>query len=72
MVELASALALLPGVFRVELLTRQILDPSVDASYGVPVERLGSAEGRGPLEGAFIVRIPCGPPQEYLRCVLVV
>lgn len=68
-VELASALALLPGVYRVELLTRQILDPAVDASYGVPVERLGGAEGKGPLEGAFIVRLPCGPPHEYLRFV---
>lgn len=66
-VELASALALLPGVYRVELLTRQILDPAVDASYGVPVERLGGPEGKGALEGAFIVRLPCGPPQEYLR-----
>ncbi|KAI3435641.1 hypothetical protein D9Q98_001699 [Chlorella vulgaris] len=63
-VELAKALALHPSVFRVDLLTRLIKDPSVDASYGEPEECL--VKGRGSLGGAFIVRLPCGPPTKYV------
>ncbi|KAL6771420.1 hypothetical protein ACKKBG_A26295 [Auxenochlorella protothecoides x Auxenochlorella symbiontica] len=64
-VELTKAMALHPAVHRVELLTRQITDPGVDASYGVEEECL--ARGAGDTGGAFIVRLPCGPPDEYVR-----
>lgn len=57
-VELARALARHPEVGRVELLTRQVRDPKVDADYGEPYEDLG--------HGARIVRLPCGP-RRYLR-----
>lgn len=40
MVELAKALARIPSVSRVDLLTRMISDPKVDPSYGQPEERL--------------------------------
>jgi sucrose-phosphate synthase len=36
----------------------------VDASYGEPEECL--VKGRGSLGGAFIVRLPCGPPTKYV------
>ncbi|KAI8473309.1 MAG: hypothetical protein J3K34DRAFT_519144 [Monoraphidium minutum] len=64
-VELAKALSRHPAVHRVDLLTRLIQDPAVDASYGEPEEALGPAAGR--LGGARIVRIRCGPPAQYLR-----
>lgn len=64
-VELCKAMALHPAVHRVELLTRQICDPSVDSSYGEPEECL--YKGAGDTGGAFIVRLPCGPKQEYVR-----
>jgi sucrose-phosphate synthase len=70
-VEFAKALAELPQVYRVDLLTRQICDPSVDWSYGEPQEMLttGAPEGEGTGEsgGAYIVRIPCGPRDKYVR-----
>jgi sucrose-phosphate synthase len=64
-VEFARALALMPEVYRVDLLTRQICDPEVDWSYGEPTEMLSTGmnyddEG-GESSGAYIVRIPCGP-----------
>jgi sucrose-phosphate synthase len=37
----------------------------VDASYGQEEECL--VKGRGELGGAYIVRLPCGPPQQYVR-----
>lgn len=40
MVELAKALARIPSVSRVDLLTRMISDPKVDPCYGQPEERL--------------------------------
>lgn len=67
MVELARALAMMPEVYRVDLLTRQICSPDVDWSYGEPTEMLsmGSYEDAedevGESSGAYIVRIPCGP-----------
>ncbi|KAL4458202.1 hypothetical protein ABPG75_013067 [Micractinium tetrahymenae] len=64
-VELAKALALHPSVYRVDLLTRLIQDPAVDPSYGQPEECL--VKGRGELGGAYIVRLPCGPPETYVR-----
>lgn len=57
-VELARALARHPDVERVDLLTRQVIDPKVDSDYGEPFEDLG--------HGARIVRLPCGP-RRYLR-----
>lgn len=57
-IELARALARQPDIWRVDLLTRQVIDPKVDASYAEPLEPLS--------EQAFIVRLPCGP-RRYLR-----
>lgn len=66
MVELARALALMPNIYRVDLLTRQICSPDVDSSYGEPTEMLtpGSydeSQEIGESSGAYIIRIPCGP-----------
>jgi sucrose-phosphate synthase len=57
-VELARALAEHPDVDRVDLITRQVIDPRVDGDYTEPLEELAP--------GAFIVRLPCGP-RRYLR-----
>ncbi len=57
-VEFARALAAHPDVARVDLLTRQVVDPKVDADYAEPEEPLA--------ENAFIIRLPCGP-RRYLR-----
>ena len=73
MVELARALARMPGVYRVDLFTRQISSPDVDWSYGEPAEMLTSLpedmNGNSPGEsaGAYIIRIPFGPRDKYLR-----
>lgn len=66
MVEFARALAMMPDVYRVDLLTRQICSPDVDWSYGEPTEMLGmgsynDSEEVGESSGAYIVRIPFGP-----------
>lgn len=37
----------------------------MDPSYGQPEECL--VKGRGELGGAYIVRLPCGPPETYVR-----
>ena len=66
-VELAKAMALHPAVHRVDLLTRLIRDPGVDPEYGVEEECL--AKGVGELGGAYIVRLPCGPTEVYVRSV---
>jgi len=72
-VELARALSMMPGVYRVDLFTRQISSPDVDWSYGEPTEMLTSGsydtEGNdaGESAGAYIIRIPCGPRDKYLR-----
>ncbi|GJN38931.1 hypothetical protein PR202_gb28012 [Eleusine coracana subsp. coracana] len=71
-VELAKALSSSPGVYRVDLLTRQILAPNFDRGYGEPVEVLASTSfknfkyERGESSGAYIVRIPFGPKDRYL------
>lgn len=71
-VELARALARMPGVYRVDLFTRQISSPEVDWSYGEPTEMLTSGpeddDGNevGESSGAYIVRIPFGPHDKYL------
>jgi len=57
-VELARALARRPEVDRIDLLTRQIFDPKVDAIYAEPVEQLAPK--------GFLIRIRCGP-RRYLR-----
>ncbi|CAH9129523.1 unnamed protein product [Cuscuta epithymum] len=78
-VELAKALAKMPEVYRVDLLTRQVSSPEVDSSYGEPAEMLnigcpseagGDSDGGseiGESAGAYIIRIPFGPRDKYLR-----
>jgi sucrose-phosphate synthase len=56
--ELARALATERGVEKIDLLTRLIEDPKVDASYSLAEESIA--------EGARIVRLPFGP-KRYLR-----
>ncbi|GMN66584.1 hypothetical protein TIFTF001_035645 [Ficus carica] len=71
-VELARALGSMPGVYRVDLLTRQVSAPDVDWTYAEPTEMLtpSNAEGfmdeRGESSGAYIVRIPFGPKDKYI------
>lgn len=57
-VELAKALAAQPGVERVDLVTRRIIDAEVDADYAEPLEALA--------KNAQIVRIEAGP-EGYIR-----
>ncbi len=57
-VELTRALAADPAVDRVDLLTRQIIDPAVSTDYAEPEEAIA--------DGAYIIRLPCGP-RRYLR-----
>jgi len=57
-VDLARALALREDVARVDLITRQIIDPNLSADYGEPVERL--------QDKARIIRIAAGP-DSYFR-----
>ena len=57
-VELAQELAAQPDVREVELLTRQVIDPRVDPSYGQTEEVIG--------DNAKIIRIPFGP-RRYLK-----
>ncbi|KAB1213658.1 putative sucrose-phosphate synthase 2 [Morella rubra] len=72
-VELSRALARMPGVYRVDLFTRQISSPDVDWSYGEPTEMLtagpedGDGNDVGESSGAYIIRIPFGPRDNYLR-----
>jgi sucrose-phosphate synthase len=71
-VELARALGTMPGVYRVDLLTRQVSAPDVDWSYGEPTEMLNtlnpedSMEEHGESSGAYIIRIPFGPKDKYI------
>lgn len=68
-VEFAKALAKMPEVYRVDLLTRQICSPDLDSSYGEPTEMLTSDQDDDILEsgGAYIVRIPCGCKEKYIE-----
>ncbi|KAJ8449655.1 hypothetical protein Cgig2_001311 [Carnegiea gigantea] len=72
-VELARALAKMPGVYRVDLFTRQMMSPEVDWTYGEPTEMLTTrsddpdADDMGESSGAYIIRIPFGPRDKYLR-----
>ncbi|PWA90695.1 sucrose-phosphate synthase 1 [Artemisia annua] len=73
-VELARALASMPGVYRVDLLTRQVASPEVDYGYGEPNEMLSPhnsdgdvlTEEIGESSGAYIIRIPFGPKDKYI------
>ncbi|CAO2841139.1 unnamed protein product [Amaranthus hypochondriacus] len=74
-VELARALGSMPGVYRVDLLTRQVSAPDVDWSYGEPTEMLNPRDNHGfdddddemgESSGAYIVRIPFGPRDKYI------
>ncbi|KAL6219247.1 hypothetical protein ACLB2K_012453 [Fragaria x ananassa] len=65
-VELARALANTKGVYRVDLLTRQITSPEVDYSYGEPNEMLICPPDGGGSCGAYIIRLPCGPRDKYI------
>lgn len=57
-VELTRALAQPSDIASVTLFTRLIAAPDVDADYGREIEDLG--------DGARIVRIACGPADEYI------
>jgi len=57
-VELARALTHIPDIQAVTLFTRLINSPEVDGDYGRTTEDLGN--------GARIVRISCGPEDEYI------
>jgi sucrose-phosphate synthase len=70
-VELARALGSMPGVYRVDLLTRQVSSPDVDWSYAEPTEMLPPRDSEGLTEmgessGSYIIRIPFGPKDEYV------
>ncbi|KAM7253209.1 hypothetical protein ACFE04_025827 [Oxalis oulophora] len=65
-VELARALANTKGVFRVDLLTRQISSPEVDCGYGEPIEMLSCPPDGSGSCGAYIIRIRCGPREKYI------
>nr|O04932.1 RecName: Full=Probable sucrose-phosphate synthase 1; AltName: Full=UDP-glucose-fructose-phosphate glucosyltransferase 1 [Craterostigma plantagineum]CAA72506.1 sucrose-phosphate synthase [Craterostigma plantagineum] len=71
-VELARALGSMPGVYRVDLLTRQVSSPEVDWSYGEPTEMLpprnseNMMDEMGESSGSYIVRIPFGPKDKYV------
>ncbi|MCK4951174.1 MAG: glycosyltransferase, partial [Gammaproteobacteria bacterium] len=57
-IELARALSEHPDVNRVDILTRQVIDPKIDTDYSYPMEEIA--------HGANIIRLPCGP-RRYLR-----
>lgn len=71
-VELARALGSMPGVYRVDLLTRQVSSPEVDWSYGEPTEMLTQRDPEsfmddvGESSGSYIIRIPFGPKDKYI------
>ena len=60
-VELARALANTKGIYRVDLLTRQIASPvEVDFGYGEPIEMLSCPSDGSDCGEAYIIRLPCG------------
>ncbi|KAK4729785.1 hypothetical protein R3W88_022773 [Solanum pinnatisectum] len=71
-VELARALGMMPGVYRVDLLTRQVSAPDVDWTYGEPTEMINLTDSLdampevGESGGAYIIRIPFGPKDKYI------
>ncbi|CAG9460146.1 unnamed protein product [Pedinophyceae sp. YPF-701] len=67
-IEVAKALAQQPSVHRVDLLTRRIADPKVDATYAEPHEVLWQPEMAADTGGgAHLVRIDCGAPGTYVH-----
>lgn len=70
--ELARALGAMPGVYRVDLLTRQVSAPDVDFTYSEPIEMLNPFDTDNPKNeigesgGAYIIRIPFGPKDKYI------
>ena len=69
--ELARALGSMPGVYRVDLLTRQVSSSEVDWSYAEPTEMLPPRDSEGLTEmgessGSYIIRIPFGPRDQYV------
>ncbi|MBA0555248.1 hypothetical protein Golob_014297 [Gossypium lobatum] len=62
----------MPGVYRVDLLTRQVSAPDVDWTYAEPTEMLSprttenSIQELGESSGAYIIRIPFGPKDKYI------
>ena len=68
-VEFAKALAKMPEVYRVDLLTRQIYCLEVDSSYVERTEMLNSDHDEEIHEsgGAYIVQIPCGCKEKYIE-----
>ncbi|CAK7345312.1 unnamed protein product [Dovyalis caffra] len=68
-VELARALGSMPSVYRVDLITRQVLSPDVDWRYGEPTELLtieDFSDDFGESSGACIIRLPFGPHDKYM------
>ncbi|KAG2404728.1 sucrose-phosphate synthase [Vigna angularis] len=71
-VELAKALGSMSGVYRVDLLTRQVAAPDVDWSYAEPTEMLTPrdvddyGDDMGESSGSYIVCIPFGPRDKYI------
>ncbi|KAG5065959.1 hypothetical protein JHK86_009690 [Glycine max] len=60
-VKLARALANTKGIYRVDLLTRQIASPvEVDFGYGEPIEMLSCPSDGSDCGEAYIIRLPCG------------
>lgn len=63
----------MPGVYRVDLLTRQVSAPDVDWTYAEPSEMLNRKNtenlmhGLGESSGAYIIRIPFGPKDKYVQ-----
>lgn len=62
----------MPGVYRVDLLTRQVSSSEVDWSYSEPTEMLPPRDSEvfcsemGESSGAYIIRIPFGPKDRYI------
>lgn len=48
-----------------DLLTRLVADPAIQGDYKEPEECLEKGQGR--LGGSYIIRLPCGPIENYLR-----
>ncbi|KAG5537502.1 hypothetical protein RHGRI_024813 [Rhododendron griersonianum] len=71
-VKLERALGSMPGVYRVDILTRQVSAPNVDWSYGEPTEMLprrnsgGLTDEMGESSRAYSIHIPFGPRNKYL------
>lgn len=72
LIQAVRALGEMPGVYRVDLLTRQVAAPDVDWSCGEPTEMLNSRNSEndihetGDSSGAHMIRIPFGPKDKYI------